>query len=224
MTARQIVLDLPTTPPKMTRDNFVVAASNEKALSMMIAWAGSAEPLLAICGPEGAGKTHLGRILSETIAADFLRAESADPRLPGAGPIVLDDVDQLRAPAALLTLVFEAINGGRRLVLIGSGEPRDWAAGQRDLETRLNAAMRIDLAEPDEALLRAVMAKLFRDRQLRVGETIAEYAAPRIRKTFAAASAFVAALDTASFERGEPIGLRLARSVIANHSEAPSGA
>lgn len=224
MTARQIVLDLPTTPPKMTRDNYVVAASNEKALSMMTAWVGSAEPLLAICGPQGAGKTHLGCILSESIDADFRRAEGADPELAGARLTVLDDVDQLPAPAALLAFVFEAINGGRRLVLIGRGEPRDWAAGQRDLETRLNAAMRIDLTEPDEALLRAVMAKLFRDRQLRVGEAIADYAAPRIRKTFAAASAFVAALDAASFEGGEPIGLRLARAVIANHSEAPSGA
>lgn len=208
----------------MTRDNFVVAASNEAALSMLASWIRSSEPLLAICGPAGAGKTHLGRILSEEIAADYLRAEDADRAPPGANPLVLDNVDKVQAQPALLSLVFAAINGGRRLVLIGRGEPRDWAAGQKDLETRLNAAMRIDLAEPDEALLRAVIAKLFRDRQLRVGEAIADYAAPRIGKTFAAANAFVAALDAASIEGGEPIGQKLARAVIANHSEAPFGA
>jgi len=208
----------------MTRDTFVVAASNEAALSMLAAWVNSAEPLLTICGPEGAGKTHLGRMLGQETAADYLRAEDVGPDSARAGALILDDVDQLSAPAALLALVGEAINGGRRLVLIGRGDPSDWAAGLKDLATRLNAATRIDLAEPDEALLRAVIAKLFRDRQLRASETIADYAAPRIAKTFAAAKALVAALDAASIESGEPIGIKLARAVIAKHSEASSGA
>lgn len=192
----------------------------------MEAWVGSSEPFLAICGPEGSGKTHLAHILADGIGAHYLRlsADDADTLLLCSADAVIDDADLAASPKLLLAAMEAAAGAGRRVVLAGRGEPHDWAKGLKDLETRLNAAPRITLAEPDEALLRAVMAKLFSDRQLRASEQIADYAAHRIEKTFAAAQRFVAALDAASIEKGQPIGLKLAREIIANLSEAPLNA
>lgn len=209
---RQIVLDLPKSPPRLTRAAFVVSASNEAALKTLQSWRASREFALVICGPEGSGKTHLLRILA---------AEMSEH---GQALTGIDDLGDGRPPAEILSLIEAAREKGERIVLAGRGEPRDWAHGLKDLETRLNAAPRITLVEPDEALLRAVMTKIFRDRQLRAPETIADYAAPRIEKTFAAAQAFVAALDALSIEKGQPIGLKLAREALANLSEEPSGA
>lgn len=209
---RQIVLDLPKSPPRMTREAFVVSASNEAALETLRSWRASREFALVICGPQGSGKTHLLRILAAEMSED------------GQALTQIDDLGDGRPPDGILSLVEAARETGERIVLAGRAEPRDWAGDLKDLETRLNAAPRITLAEPDEALLRAVMTKIFRDRQLRAPETIADYAAPRIEKTFAAAQAFVAALDALSIEKGQPIGLKLAREAIANLSEEPSGA
>ncbi len=173
------------------------------------AWLAHGEGLLAICGPKGSGKTHLARIVeSETVGA-------------GRPVTVLDDLGDRRQASDLLAAIEEARAAGKRMALAGRGEPREWAAGLKDLETRLNAAQRITLVEPDEALLRAVMTKMFRDRQLRAPEAIAVYAAPRLPKTFAAAQAFVAALDALSIEKGQPIGMKLAREAVANLSEEP---
>lgn len=210
----------------MTRDAFIVSESNEKAVRTMEAWVGSSEPLLAICGPEGSGKTHLARILADMTGARYLRlgAANADSLLLSAADAVIDDADLAASPKSLLAAIEAAMAAGRRVILAGRGEPGAWARGLKDLETRLNAATRIALAEPDEALLRAVMAKLFNDRQLRASEQIADYAAHRIEKTFVAARRFVAALDAASIEKGQPIGLKLAREIIANLSEAPISA
>jgi chromosomal replication initiation ATPase DnaA len=208
--ARQIVLDLPASAPRLTRDAFLVSQSNQAALATLERWKKSAEPLLVICGPAGAGKTHLAGILA-------LETSNAAPLVS-----IIDDVDRRLPAAEILETIEDARARGERLVLAGRDDPRDWAAGLKDLETRLGAAVRISLEEPDEALLRAVILKLFRDRQLRANEAIADYAVHRIPKTFVAAQRFVSALDAASIEKGKPVGLKLAREIVANLSEEPS--
>lgn len=196
----------------MTREAFVVGDSNATALAMLDAWMRSGEPLLAICGPPGSGKSHLLQMLvRETAAA-------------GANVIAVDDVGVVAAPGDILSLVERARSEGKRAALAGEGAPVEWARGLKDLETRLNAALRITLDEPDEALLRAVIAKLFADRQLRAAPSVVDYAVRHLPKTFAAGQAFVGALDAASIEKGAPIGLKLAREVVANLSEAASDA
>lgn len=176
------------------------------------AWRRSDESLLLLCGPRGSGKTHILAIL----CADLVET--------GAAVSFIDDARESAEPADLLVRIEQAKATGERLIIAGPGEPSDWARGLKDLATRLNAAPRITLGEPDEDLLRAVMTKMFADRQLRAPEAIAAYAAPRIAKTFAAAEQFVAALDALSIERGQPIGLKLAREAVANLSEDDFGA
>lgn len=210
--ARQIVLDLPASPPRLTREAFLISASNEAALATLEGWKKSSEPLLVICGPAGAGKTHLAGILA---------CEMRDAATPVS---IIDDADRLLPAGDILAAVESARAGGARLVLAGRDDPRDWAGGLKDLETRLGAAPRITLLEPDEALLRAVILKLFRDRQLKANEAIADYAVQRLPKTFAAAQRFVGALDAASIEKGKPVGVKLAREIVANLSEEPPGA
>lgn len=204
--ARQIALGLEPPAPSRSRKDFVVSATNESALAMLDRWRASAEPLLVIAGPPSSGKSHLLHILRD----------EAEP-----GLLFLDDADRRHDPRALLSLIEEAREKGERLALAGRGDPADWAQGLRDLQSRLSAASRIDLAEPDDALLQAVIQKLLKDRQLRAGPELAAYAAVRLPRTCAAAAAFVAALDAASIADGAPIGLKLARTVIANLSEEP---
>lgn len=210
--ARQTVLDLPASPPRLTREAFLVSAANDAALATLEGWKKSAEPLLILCGPAGAGKTHLAGILAY---------ETRDAAAPVS---IADDADRRFSAGDLLAAIEDARARGERLVLAGRDDPRDWAGGLKDLETRLAGAPRITLVEPDEALLRAVILKLFRDRQLRASDAIADYAVQHLPKTFAAAQCFVGALDAASIEKGKPISVKLAREIVANLSEEPPGA
>ncbi len=205
-TVRQIALGLEPPAPRRSRIDFVVSATNEHALATLDRWRVSAEPLLVIAGPAASGKSHLLHILADDAGPD-LRC--------------LDDAHALAEPRGLLSLVEDAREKGDRLALAGRGDPSEWAQGLRDLQSRLAAATRIDLVEPDDALLQAVIQKLLKDRQLRAAPELAAYASARLPRTCAAAAAFVAALDAASIAEGAPIWLKLARSVIANLSEEP---
>jgi chromosomal replication initiation ATPase DnaA len=84
----------------------------------------------------------------------------------------------------------------------------------RDLASRLKALPVVTLAPPDEALLRAVLVKLFADRQLTVDESLIGYLATRIERSFAAARAVVAALDEEAMRRQRPLTRALAAEVL----------
>ena len=82
-----------------------------------------------------------------------------------------------------------------------------------DLASRLRALPVVALTAPDDALLRAVLVKLFADRQLAVDESLVAFLATRIERSFAAARAAVA--------RARPRG---AAAAAAGHPGAGRGA
>jgi chromosomal replication initiation ATPase DnaA len=83
-----------------------------------------------------------------------------------------------------------------------------------DLGSRLKALPVVALAPPDDTLLRAVLVKLFADRQLIIDEAMIGYVAVRIERTFAAAQAVVALLDREALRRQRPLTRALAAEVL----------
>jgi chromosomal replication initiation ATPase DnaA len=67
---------------------------------------------------------------------------------------------------------------------------------------------------PDDALLRAVMVKLFADRQLAVDENLVGYLLARVGRSFAAIQAAVQTLDREALQRKRPVNRALAAEVF----------
>ena len=78
--------------------------------------------------------------------------------------------------------------------------------------------VRID--PPDEALLSAVIVKLFADRQLDVSPRVVNYLGLRIDRSFAAAQEIVARLDAAALAAGRAVSLDLAAALLADGDRA----
>jgi chromosomal replication initiation ATPase DnaA len=72
----------------------------------------------------------------------------------------------------------------------------------------------VEIGAPDDDLMRAVLDKLFRDRQLIVEAPALAYAALRLERSLDAARAFVAALDREALARGRPATRALAAEVL----------
>ncbi len=214
---RQLPLNLPAAPPRYERAAFVRAAANDAAWRAGEAWLADTAPVLVVSGPQGAGKTHFTRALSE-----------------GLDPVIVDAATFVTAPKARLTIIDDlppgdpksflaALEGGagegRRFILTGEGHPSSWAVGLKDLRTRIEAAPRAALADPDEALIRAVIAKGFRDRQVSVAPAVIDYAVPSLPLTFAAARAFVALADQSALEEKRKITAPFVQKLLDNLSE-----
>jgi chromosomal replication initiation ATPase DnaA len=70
------------------------------------------------------------------------------------------------------------------------------------------------LDAPDDALLSAVLVKLFADRQVAVPANLIPYLVSRMPRSIGAARALVAALDARALALGRPITRALAGEIL----------
>lgn len=223
----QLPLELPLAP-RFGREDFLVAPSNQAALAMVENWPEWPAPILSLIGPAGSGKSHLLAIFTERSGA--LRADAADlptlATLVESAPraIALDDVDRVGDEKALFHLLNFAVE--HRVYVLMSARRAATADEVRlpDLLSRLRRAPVVEIGAPDDELMRAVLEKLFRDRQLHVEPPALAYAALRLERSLDAARAFVAALDRAALAQQRPVTRALAAQVIESFTGAGNAA
>jgi len=166
-------------------------------------------------GPEGAGKSHLAAIWARAAGARLLSPrvlDSADvPVALATGALVVENLSPGQFDEAALFHLLNLAREQRSYVLITTRDaPSMWRIDLADLASRLRALPVVALAPPDDALLRAVIVKLFADRQLAVDESLVAYLATRIERSFKAARAAVAELDREALRLKRPVTRTLA--------------
>jgi chromosomal replication initiation ATPase DnaA len=213
---RQLAFDLPS-DAAMTRADFFVAPSNALALQAVEGWEGWPGRKLVLVGPEGSGKTHLAQVWAAMTggvilpAADLARADIA--ALAGRA-VVVEDADRLAGAEAELFHLHNIVTGSGALLLTAQTVPRDWGLTLPDLISRMQAAPLARLEAPDDALLSAVLVKLFADRQLAVPANLIPYLVSRMPRSIGAARGLVAALDAQALALGRPVTRSLAGDVL----------
>lgn len=220
----QLPLDLGFRPA-LGRADFLIAPCNAAAVAWLDRWPGWPGTALALWGPAGSGKTHLvevwrARSGAVMIAPDRL-ASALVPQLLGGAPAAAVDDSDTADEEALLHL-FNLLGERQGHLLLAAREPpARWGLRLADLRSRLLASPAVAVEAPDDALLAALLVKLFNDRQLRISEDVIAYLLPRIERSFAAAQAIVAALDQAALAGQRAVTVKLARDVL-NRDPSPN--
>lgn len=223
---QQLPFDLPA-KPALGRSDFFVSPANALAVAMIDRAAGNDGGKLVLSGPAGSGKTHLAHVWAGPAAARIVAARDLagqDIASLATGATVIEDAPEAAGDRAAEEALFHLHNlllAGRQWLLVtGRGAPRDWGLVLPDLQSRLEAAPLAALMAPDDALLSAVLAKLFADRQITPRPDLIPYLVTRIDRSFAAAANMVAALDRAALASGRPVGRALAVQLL---GARPSG-
>ncbi len=225
MTA-QLSLALPHRPA-LGRSDFLVAPCGEMAVAWLDRWPDWPAPALTLYGPAGCGKTHMAQVWrarSGALALDPRALTTAGlATLPAAArAVVLDDAEEA-AEEPLLHLYNVLAERGGHLLLVSRQPPARRRIALPDLRSRLVACPSVAVLPPDEALMGALLVKLFADRQLAVGEEVITYLLQRLERSFAAAQEAVAWLDEASLAEHRPITIWLARKLLERHSSIEPG-
>lgn len=217
MSVQQLPLGL-ALPTSWAREDFLVAQGNQAALAMIERWPDWPETGAQVLhGPAGSGKTHLAHVWAELSGARLIGPADLTTAAVDAlaqQPLALDDADGVADPAALFHLINLMRERRHALLLTGSRAPALWPYTLPDLMSRLKAMPSVGIEEPDDALLAAVLVKLFSDKQLNIGEGLIPYLLPRIERSFHAARHWAAALDAASLAENRAVTVALARRVL----------
>lgn len=210
-------LVLPIAPgPKLTRADFIPAPGNLRALTFLESWPRWPAPAAVLHGPPASGKSHLAQIWASLSGAPVIAAAMLGGAVP-EGALVVEDIDT--APgAAHEQALFALFERGTPLLLTGRQPPASWGVELPDLASRYRAALAFDLGAPDDALLAALAAKLFADRQLQVPEAVIRLMIERLDRSPAAIRDLVAAADARALSEKRPINQGLIRDLLAGSS------
>ena len=221
---RQLAFDL-RLDPRYGREDFLVSPSNERAYGLIERWPDWPDRVLHLTGPKGSGKSHLASIWATSAHAWTIDAFEVSgervPHLVSNGALVVEDGDRgERDEAALFHLLNLSRERGAYLLLTGAAPVDAWGIRTPDLVSRLRLAPSVTLDPPDDALLKAVLVKLFVDRQLVVDTSVVDYVALRIERSLARAADIVKALDREALSRGRRITRAMAAEILGQLPES----
>ena len=163
-------------PPASSRDDFLITGANRGALAMLDAPERWPQGRLLLIGGPGSGKSHLAGFWADEHGAQIVQGWTLSPAhiddlIPQGGAVVVEDGHEIGANPAAEQGLFHLWNltGARQglLLITAQTPPRDWDIRLPDLRSRLDTAAQSVLPPPDEALLPAVLVKLFADRHTR---------------------------------------------------------
>jgi len=221
---RQIPLDLPV-PERLEIEDFLVSPSNETAFNQIESWPDWRDPVAVLIGPEAAGKSHLAAIWAQkskawTISGHDLLFDQV-PYLVSKGALVIEDADQGVDEHALFHLLNASREKGTFVLITARRAPDLWGLKTPDLLSRLRLAPTSTIDEPDDALLGAILVKLFLDRQLIVDTALIDTLNPRVDRSIAAVRAAVERLDREALARGRRVNRALALDLYGIKAREP---
>jgi chromosomal replication initiation ATPase DnaA len=193
--ARQLPLMIPAAPA-YDEASFLDAHSNEAARTWLARTEVWPERRLALWGEADRGKTHLLRIWASRTGAEALdgRSLSGFPEVRSPSGVVVDDADRADE-AALLHLLNTARDLDRPVLLAARLPPAHWPVGLADLLSRLRAITAVEVAAPDDELLRGLLLHWLTERRLVADETLHDRLLLRLPRRPEVLRAAVARLD-----------------------------
>lgn len=224
---RQLPLDLPV-EPRLGAEDFLVGPANADAFAMIESWPAWPDGLLRLIGPEGSGKTHLAAIWARRAGARIVQAGAVTARnveeLAAGDALAVEDADRLpRDEHALFHLVNLVRRKGAWMLITARSAPEAWGLGTPDLLSRLRLSPSVAIDPPDDALLRAVLVKLFFDRQLTVEANVIEALGRRMERSLAAARELVEILDREALSDRRRVTRNFALAVLESREVGKGG-
>jgi chromosomal replication initiation ATPase DnaA len=218
---RQLSFDLPVRTA-LGRADFFVSPANALAVAAIDASASWPQGKFLLIGPKGAGKTHLAMVWATEAGAAVVAARDLGAQdlaaLAQNPAILIEDVDMLAGDPLAETRLFHlhnlALANQARLLMTAPCPALRLPFVLPDLASRLQACATATLNPPDDALLAAVLVKLFSDRQVAAPPSLITYLLGRIDRSFASANALVTAIDARALAEGRPVGRALAAEVL----------
>lgn len=217
---RQLALPLPSRPAQ-GREDFYVTTANALAVAQVEGWQIWPERKLLLIGPYGAGKSHLSQVWARlTGAAVLMAADLSDADIPALaeGHVCVEGLENIAgddaAEAALFHLHNLVLAQGHALLMTARKPAAQWGVVLADLQSRMMGTQAVQIDQPDDGLLGALLVKLFSDRQIVPAPEVIPYLTRHMPRSYLAAQQIVDLLDKSALGRPKGVSRHLAVEII----------
>src|SRR5690606_15898880 len=108
----------------------------------------------------------------------------------------------------------EAQTQRRPLLMIGQASPAQWTVALPDLRSRLAAAPHVAIAEPDEALARALIERGLATVGASYAADLSDWLLRRVERSYAGIAGVTRLLNEASLSSGRKISVAMAKEAL----------
>lgn len=176
--------------------DFLVSEANRLAVAHLERWRDWPVMISLLTGPARSGRSTLARMFAAM-----------------SGGSVIDDA-RGQDERLLFHAWNEAQTSRRPLLLVADAPPQHWAVALPDLRSRLAAAAHVAIAEPDEALARALIERALAAAGAGYAADLPDWLLRRMERSYDAIARVTALLDRAALSSGRKISIAMAKETL----------
>lgn len=213
----------------MGEEDFLVTACNQTAYKAVKMWPYWQHFALNIFGPKSCGKSHLAQIWISrvqkslprpikipVIPAQHINMKNINKFVNESPFLVIENLDGQINEEALFHL-YNHYNVPERFILFTSElPPSKLPLKLPDLRSRLNTIPTAEILQPDDAMLTALIAKLFNDRQIIISQEILDYILKHTERSFNFITRLIEEIDDISWTYARAVSIPIVRDALNN--------
>ena len=214
---------------KFKNNDFYVSTKNELAYKMIKKWPEWPTKVVYIYGSEKCGKSLVCKLWKDISRGIYINKKNFLEKLIAQNDLgyiqnhnwIIDDVDYIisfednKYEEKILNLINIIKTSGKNNILMASRKmPRLLDSGLKDLISRISSATVIEMRDPDEILLKKIIEKYLKERNIHINNESLDYLINRIERSYKSALKFAKMIDIMSLEKKTKINKSFLKSIL----------
>ena len=199
-------------------DNFYLSKSNKHVFDFLNMWPKWEKNFVNISGEKLSGKTHLINIfLQKNKGIKFDGKSFGDDDLKKIKIYENIIIENLSSDVneKLLYSLFNLVEQDNKFIIVTSVRPVvNIAFNLEDLKSRAKNFILLNIEEPDDKLIFAIILKNLSDRQISLDEKFIEYTIKRIERSYSKIYDFIYKIDQLSLKKKKSIDFKIIKEVL----------
>ena len=213
----QLIFKFPFKTTYFEKD-FFVSQNNFEAYKLIESWPKWPDKQINIFGPSGCGKTHLINILSKRLNLISVDAVKFDEKIndiiQNFDCIVIDNYDGNIKEDSFYSFLNQVRQLNKIIVINSLQNVKSFQIKLKDLKSRINSFLEIEIGLPTDDLIRVIISKTFSDKQIKLSNKNLEYIIKNIERSYDKIFKFTKDIDNISLSTGKSININLIKKVL----------